>query len=60
MPTQSEVDAGAKWLTAKLDETVPYMMRSRITGEMVFNIVLGILDEAERVRKKPQKNASAA
>lgn len=55
MPTQSEVDAGTKWLTKQLDESVPFMMRSRITGEMIFKLVLGILDEAERVRKKPQK-----
>lgn len=55
MATQSEVDAGVAWLTKQLDEFVPGMFRSRITGEMTFNLVLGILEQAERVRNKPQK-----
>ena len=55
MTTQAEVDAGVQWLTAQLDADVPWMMRSQITNEMIFNIVLGILDEAERARKDSQE-----
>lgn len=50
MPTQAEVEAAAAWLHRKLDEVMPGMMRGRVTGQMEFDLCLGILEAAAKVR----------
>jgi hypothetical protein len=51
MATQREVDAGLGVLNALIDEHVPAIFRGRLTADMRFNLVLGILEAAEAKRR---------